>query len=459
MRNKIYSLIAMLTMALALTSCFSENEKKQETRPYETAIVAFSLQEVKFPLDTITKAGKDTTVIAKYKKLNKHRFYIDHNNGTIYNPDSLPYGARVKAVIASIATKSGGILYFKSLTDDKETLYNQKDSIDFSKPRTVTVYSQDGSFRRTYTISVNVHKQRGNEFTWKAFNDNANFALFENAKMVNHDGKIYVFGKKGSQTLGYFTSEEDGNTWTQLPVTFAAEAYKSVIVNQGAIYLLDNGQIKRTADGKTWETTGTASLQQLVAASKTELYALSNSKTLMVSKDNGANWKAEALDTDAAKLPTEGVGYMCQPLAANSEIDRVVLFGTNATSSHAVIWNKLVDYTNAATNYKWSFVESGLSETFQLPKYNFLTVLHYNNKAMAFGITNDGKFAQIKESSNSGIVWTANKTYVYPAATPSGYFAATADSQNYIWIVSGNKVWKGRMNSMGWKKPQTDFTE
>ncbi|WP_257876140.1 C69 family dipeptidase, partial [Prevotella intermedia] len=42
-----------------------------------------------------------------------------------------------------------------------------------------------------------------------------------------------------SQTLGYFTSEEDGNTWTQLPVTFAAEAYKSVIVNQGAIYLLD----------------------------------------------------------------------------------------------------------------------------------------------------------------------------------------------------------------------------
>ena len=75
---------------------------------------------------------------------------------------------------------------------------------------------------------------------------------------------------------------------------------------------------------------------------------------------------------------------------------------------------------------------------------------------MAFGVTNDGKFAQIKESSNSGIVWTANKTYVYPAATPSGYFAATADSQNYIWIVSGSKVWKGRM---GWKKPQTDFTE
>ena len=30
MRNKIYSLIAMLTMALALTSCFSENEKKQD---------------------------------------------------------------------------------------------------------------------------------------------------------------------------------------------------------------------------------------------------------------------------------------------------------------------------------------------------------------------------------------------------------------------------------------------
>ncbi|GAB6976119.1 hypothetical protein JCM15124A_10260 [Prevotella falsenii] len=449
----------MLTIALALTSCFNDDDEREDKRSRETSIVAFSLQEIKVPLDTVTKAGKDTTVIAKYRKINKHRFYIDHNNGTIYNPDSLPYGARVKAVIANIVTKSGGTLYFKSLTDDNQTPYAQKDSIDFSQPRTVFVYSQNQNFRRTYTITVNVHKQRGDEFTWKAFNDNADFALFENAKMVTHDKKIYVFGKKGSQTLGYFTSEEDGNTWTQLPATFAAEAYKSVIVNQGAIYLLDNGQIKRTTDGKTWETTGTASLQQLVAASKTELYALSDSKTLMVSKDNGANWTTETLDTDAAKLPTESVGYMCRPLAANSQIDRVVLFGTNTTSNHAIMWSKLVDYSNTATNHKWSFVKSEASETFLLPKYNFLTVLYYNNKAMAFGVTSDGKFAQVKESSNSGVVWTTNKAYVYPAATPSGYFAATADSKNYIWIVSGSKVWKGRINSMGWEKPQTDFTE
>lgn len=65
----------------------------------------------------------------------------------------------------------------------------------------VMVYSQDGNYRRSYTITVNVHKQRGNEFTWKAFDNNANFAMFENAKMINYNGKIYVFGKKGTQPL------------------------------------------------------------------------------------------------------------------------------------------------------------------------------------------------------------------------------------------------------------------
>ena len=77
---------------------------------------------------------------------------------------------------------------------------------------------------------------------------------------------------------------------------------------------------------------------------------------------------------------------------------------------------------------------------------------------MAFGVSTDGTFAQVKESSNSGIDWVTNKTYVYPATSASGCFAITADSQNYVWIINGNKVWKGRINSMGWTKQQKEFT-
>lgn len=458
MKHKIYLLVAMLTMALALTSCFKDEEETKNYNSHATAIIAFSLKEIKAPRDTTNKAGKDTTIIAKYKPA-AYKFYINQNNGTIFNPDSLPYGTKAKAMLAKIVTKSGGKIFIKSLTNDEQKVYNEKDSIDFSQPRTIMVYSRNGEYRRTYTITVNVHKQRGNEFKWNALSDNANFALFDDAKMVSYNQKIFIFGKKGSQTTCYFTSESDGNTWTQVPTTFSATSYKSVIVAEGSMYLLDNGQIKRSTDGATWATVGTAALRQLVGAGTTELYALSNSNMLMVSKDNGANWTNEALDADASRLPAESVGFMYQPSATNSSISRSTLFGINTTSNYAVAWTKLIDGSNTTASYKWSFVESNAGNAFKLPRYKDLNVLYYNNRAMAFGIADDGKFAQVRESGNNGIVWTVNKAYVYPTETPSGYFAITSDTQKYIWIVSGSKLWKGRLNSMGWSKQQTEFTK
>lgn len=269
---------------------------------------------------------------------------------------------------------------------------------------------------------------------------------------------MYVFGKKGSQTICYFTAENDGNTWTQVPTTFGATSYKSVIATENGMVLLDNGQIKHSNDGVTWTTVSTAPLQQLVAAGATELYALSNSNTLMVSKDNGVSWTNEALDANSSYLPTNGIGFIYQPSATDNQISRVTLFGTNTTNNFVVAWTKLIDGTSTSTSYKWSFVETEVSSEFQLPKYNHLSVIYYNNKAMAFGVTDNGKFAPIKESINNGIVWTTNKHYVYPTETPSRNFAIAADSQKYIWIVCGNKVWKGRLNSEGWSKQQTEFT-
>ena len=46
----------------------------------------------------------------------------------------------------------------------QQRLIKKNDSIDFSQPRIIEVYSQNGEYRKTYTITVNVHKQRGNEF-------------------------------------------------------------------------------------------------------------------------------------------------------------------------------------------------------------------------------------------------------------------------------------------------------
>ena len=79
MKHKIYLLVAMLTMALALTSCFKDEEETKNYNSHATAIIAFSLKEIKAPRDTTNKAGKDTTIIAKYKPA-AYKFYINQNN-------------------------------------------------------------------------------------------------------------------------------------------------------------------------------------------------------------------------------------------------------------------------------------------------------------------------------------------------------------------------------------------
>ena len=129
----------MLTMALALTSCFKEEEKVPDNSSQATAIVAFSIKEVKILHDTVNAAGKDTVVVTKYKPTT-YRFYINQNNGTIYNPDSLPYGTRAKAVLTNITAKSNGKIFIRPLTIGAATHSKENASIDFSHTRIIEVY-------------------------------------------------------------------------------------------------------------------------------------------------------------------------------------------------------------------------------------------------------------------------------------------------------------------------------
>ena len=177
---------------------------------------------------------------------------------------------------------------------------------------------------------------------------------------------------------------------------------------------------------------------------------------MYVSKDNGVSWAAEELDEEASKLPNANFGYIAKPLTTNSTIECIMMVGTSGTQPNAVVWTKLVDQ-QSASNYKWSFVEA--NNAYSLPNYTDLTLLNYDDKALAMGIDN-GAFAKILSSEDGGITWKRFTKFAYPAdATVSGSFAATVDSQQYIWLISGGKVWRGRLNSAGWIKGQTAFTE
>ena len=441
MRNKIYILVALMMATLTMTSCLKDDDEKTIVSYKDTAILSFSLGQLKQVRDTIAKNGKDSTYTGKFNAA-KVKFYIDQAQGLIYNPDSLPYGTNPASALAKVVAKNSGTIVIKSTTDEKFTYYRNNDSINFSTPRVFRVYSNKGSEYRDYKVSVNVHKQRGNVFSWQALQANSNFASFTAMKAVSTGSKVFVFGTNGSQTVVYVASKDNGNSWTKLSKTFTANAYKSVAVQGTKIFVIDNGTVYSSTDGSSWTTN--SSLKQLVAASPAELFVLSTSGTLLASKNNGVTWTNESLDSNASLLPVSNIGSSLT--AVTSDLYRVLLVGTLSSGTKNVAWTKL----SYRQNEQWSYVESN-ADKFQLPLYKSLSVVNYDKAALALGLDSSGKLASMLLSCDGGITWKSNKSFTYPTGIQAATaFAATVDSDEYLWVISGTKVWRGRLNRVGW---------
>lgn len=453
MRNKIYTLVALMMATLTVTSCLNDDDENKRVSYRDTAIINFTLGQLKQVRDTVTKKGRDSTYTAKFNAA-KVKFYIDQAKGLIYNPDSLPYGTDGAHVLTTITAKNSGSVFIKSTKDQSFSYYKSNDSIDFTTPRIFRVYAHSGKEYREYQISVNVHKQRGNVFSWQSLQANSNFASFKSMKAVSTGDKIFVFGTNGSQTSAYVASKANGNSWTKLGKTFTADAYKSVAVQNSKLFVIDKGTVYSSADGNTWKTVVTNnSLKQLVAASPAELFALSASGGLVASKDNGATWTAETLDSNSSLLPANNINYSLT--AFSSDVNRVLLVGTVAGGTKNVSWTKL-SYRKGES---WSYVESNASK-FLLPLYKTLSVVNYDKAALALGVNNSGKLESMLVSRDGGITWKSDKSFAYPTdVQASAAFTAAVDSDEYLWIISGTKVWRGRLNRVGWELNLERLTE
>ena len=202
MKRKFFAFIALITATLSLSSCLSSDETTVEYT-HDTAITAFSLGS----LDryTKTKAGKDTLLKANVKG-SDYKFYIDQAQRLIYNVDSLPCGVRDTAMLATISSKNNSPILLMDInkTDSVAAYYSSSDSINFSKPRLIRVYSSDYSAYAQYQVTVNVHKELPYEFKWHELDqNNSQLAAFSDLKAVACGDDIYVFGKtaEGTQVL------------------------------------------------------------------------------------------------------------------------------------------------------------------------------------------------------------------------------------------------------------------
>lgn len=452
MKRKFFAFIALITATLSLSSCLSSDETTVEYT-HDTAITAFSLGS----LDryTKTKAGKDTLLKANVKG-SDYKFYIDQAQRKIYNVDSLPAGTRTAAVLATITSKNSSpviLMHAKQTTNlDSAAYYSSTDSINFSEPRLIRVYSSDYSAYAEYQVTVNVHKELPYEFKWHELaQNNSQLAAFSDLKAVACGDDIYVFGKTADGTKVLKSAINDGSAWSSITmnVGLSSDAYQSAVALDGKLYISDAGKVYASADAETWtEVSENADVKQLIGASSKYLYAYT-AAGISVSEDKGASWKAEKLDTDADYLPTQNISMNVAGVLSAKDVENVMLLGTRDKAlkdTVATTWLRTVDYANE--DGQWNYLEIENNKSGKMPWLDQVITCAADTGFVALG--SNGKWYK---SQDAGLTWKQDKMVVLPAKfATEGRFAFCRDKQHYYWIIRNGYVWRGRFNIDGWSK-------
>ena len=455
MKRKFFAFIALITATLSLSSCLSSDETTVEYT-HDTAITAFSLGS----LDryTKTKAGKDTLLKANVKG-SDYKFYIDQAQRLIYNVDSLPCGVRDTAILATISSKNNSPILLMDInkTDSVAAYYSSSDSINFSKPRFIRVYSSDYSAYAQYQVTVNVHKELPYEFKWHELaQNNSQLAAFSDLKAVACGDDIYVFGKTAEGTQVLKSAINDGSAWSSIMmnVSLSSDAYQSAVALDGKLYISDGGKVYASADAATWALVSSenADVKQLIGASSKNLYAYNTAAGISVSKDKGVSWEQEKLDTDKAYLPTQNISMNVAGVLSAKDVENVMLLGTRDKALNdtvATTWLRTVDY-DANEDGQWNYLEIENNKSGKMPWLDQVITCAADTGFVALG--SNGKWYK---SQNAGLTWKQDKMVVLPAKfATEGRFAFCRDKQHYYWIIRNGYVWRGRFNIDGWRSKE-----
>lgn len=163
--RKIFQVLCGWVMTVCLmTSCLGSNNS--ETTVYDdVAVTAFTLGTLNRYLHTTSSAGADSVYKTTYAG-SGYTMAIDQLNRRIFNVDSLPIGTDVAHVVCTITTRNSGLVTIKSTTSDSLVYYQSTDSIDFSKSRTLRIFSTDGQGYSDYEVTLNVRQVAKGNLLW-----------------------------------------------------------------------------------------------------------------------------------------------------------------------------------------------------------------------------------------------------------------------------------------------------
>lgn len=457
MKLKVLNIIICLFIAAcSITSCLHSDEIEYEFSS-NASITAFSITDSIITYYPAVVNGKDTTLSTGIVGAD-YPFVINQSEGLIYNPDSLPVGTDVSKVVVSITADS--YVYIVAETD---SLWEEKDSLNFKNPIQFKILAENGTFGRVYTAKINVHQQDPEVLSWQKLEGNFSTDIAKQ-KAIYLNNHIYVFAEQDGQAVVTTTEATDGKNWSEpIRIDTPKEAdITSAMVWGNQLYILAENELYTSEDGIAWNKVETStSIQKLVA----NIYSDKTQKIIGIDSDNhyieshdGMTW--EAYGEMPAEFPTSNLSYASYALDTNKDIHRIVVIGDNATSdSIAVSWSQL-DSENGWTDLAAPNNSDGC------PKLENMSMIRYNNALYTFGgngqrKTNFEPFSNLFVSKDNGITWqTSPEKFAFPEEFQTKYeesdgnYSCTVDENHFIWIMwsKTGEVWRGRLNKLGFEK-------
>lgn len=459
MKLKVLNIVICLFIAAcSITSCLHSDETEFEFSS-NASITAFSIKDSIITYYPAVVNGKDTT-LSKGIVGTDYPFVINQQEGLIYNPDSLPLGTDVSKVVVSITADTYGI-YIEA---ENDSLWDEKDSLNFEKPIQFKILAEIGSFGRVYTAKINVHQQDPELLAWQKLEGNFSTNI-ERQKAVYFNDCIYVFGQQDGQTVVTQSETTDGKNWSDpVHVDTPTEAdVTSAMVWGNQLYILAGNDLYASQDGTSWGKVETGmSIQKLIAnvsAGKTQKIIGVDADNHYIESHDGIVW--ESYDEMPAEFPTSDLSYASYALDTNKDINRTVVIGDNGVASDtiAVSWTQLDSETG------WTDIAAP-NNADACPKLENMTMIRYNNMLYAFGGNGQRKgaikpFSSLYISTDNGITWkAASDKITFPEEFQTKYeesdgnYSCIVDDNHFIWIVwsKTGEVWRGRINKLGFDK-------
>jgi hypothetical protein len=391
-----------------------------------------------------------------------HGVAEDTSTGTIYNLDSLPYGSVVNSLYPDITLQStNGNIYVG------DSLWEEDDSLDFTKPVVLTNTSYDGLYTKRYTIYVNVHQVNPDSMCLTAVQTSLPTAAGANRILSTTDGTLLNYAPASGGGLQLAVSTDTCKSWTPQSVnglTGTMNLLSLCFFNSTFYVNSTSGQLFSSADGRTWkaETTtvdGVSTSTSLVTLygeltkkyrDQTDSIAFiglaknASGNTCFARSIDGISWTTySAIPSD---FPVSDYGFVKDTTATGVQ-NYTVAAGLNNSGAFS---GSVFATEDGLT---WATIDDGSIPRVAVPKRKGAALFKYDAYLVSFGgMDESGKYCKdMHVSPDNGIHWAdADDSWVF-ATMPKGiayagahvvrtYNTKSEKIDEILWITGGTKI-------------------